>query len=132
MKIVLTVIGILASLTFVYAKGSTVSVIDFVSEGESANAPGVPFFVNEPLYPSGQSSVFGFVEAGDQDIVLMDNGFDRGFRVGMICQLLRQEAIVGEMILVEVRRDRAAGLITQLFDAVIQINDTIKIKTTRL
>ena len=93
---------------------------------------GVPLFVQSSLYPSGEGLVFGLAEASDQDIVLLDNGLDQGFRNGMICQVFRGEHLLGEIILVEVREDRSAGLITSLSgESPIRFNDLVKIKTVQ-
>lgn len=91
-----------------------------------------PLFVTMPLHPSGRSVVFGIAESGPADVVLLDNGQDQGFRTGMLCEITRDGQPVGEIILVEVRTDRAAGLITQLESGrVIRFGDKARIKTVQ-
>ena len=97
--------------------------------GEIVNGP---LFVSNSLFPSGRSVVFGIAECTKADVVLLDNGQDQGFRTGMLCEILREEQVIGEIILVEVRTDRAAGLITQLEPgSVIHFGDTARIKTVQ-
>lgn len=89
-----------------------------------------PLFVSYPLHPTGRTVVFGVAEATGTDVVLLDNGFDQGFRTGMLCDVRNDGEPVGEIILVEVRADRAAGLITRLEPGrVIRFGDAVRIKT---
>lgn len=91
-----------------------------------------PLFVSYPLFPTGRTMVFGVAAATGTDIVLLDNGYDQGFRTGMLCEITNAGDKVGEIILVEVRADRAAGLITQLEDQrVIRFGDAVRIKTAQ-
>lgn len=88
-----------------------------------------PLFVTYSLFPTGRSVVFGVAESETTDVVLIENGQDQGYRTGMICEVLNAEGKVGEIILVEVRSDRSAGLITQLEDnRVIRFGDDVRIK----
>lgn len=88
-----------------------------------------PLFVESTLFPSGRTIVFGVAETENADIVLLDNGLDQGFRTGMICEVLNAVGKVGEIILVDVRTDRAAALITQLEnDRLIRFGDAVRIK----
>ncbi|WOO43492.1 hypothetical protein [Rubellicoccus peritrichatus] len=88
-----------------------------------------PLFVSYSLFPTGRSVVFGVAESETADVVLIENGQDQGYRTGMICEVLNADGKVGEIILVEVRSDRAAGLITQLEDnRVIRFGDDVRIK----
>ena len=136
-KTVNTVISaLIVSLRLAVAQEGSVSVFEFVPEQPSAfenhKKEGVPLFVQSSLYPSGEGLVFGLAEASNQDIVLLDNGLDQGFRNGMICQVFRGEHLLGEIILVEVREDRSAGLITSLSgESPIRFNDLVKIKTVQ-
>lgn len=103
-----------------------------VSPVEQELGEGNPWFVMSPLYPSGKAIVLGVAEANTQDVVLLDNGYDQGFRHGMHCEVVRQKNIVGEIVLVDVRVDRAAGLILSLNEnATIQSNDLVRIKTVQ-
>ena len=91
-----------------------------------------PLFVSYPLFPTGRTMVFGVAAATGTDVVLLDNGFDQGFRTGMLCEITHAGDKVGEIILVEVRADRAAGLITELKDnRVIRFGDAVRIKTVQ-
>lgn len=116
------------------AQESSVSIVEFEPEQSpvSSQAGGVPLFVRSTIHPSGRALVFGLAQANEHDIVLLDNGYDQGFRTGMICEIYRTENLIGEIILVEVREDRAAGLITALHGSEpIRFNDLAQIKTVQ-
>jgi len=118
------------------AEESTVSVIEDVLANplakEAPREDSVPFFVQNSLYPTGEAIVFGLAEVSGQDIVLLDNGLDQGFRNGMMCEVFRGDRKIAEIILVEVRQDRAAGLILALQENnTIHFNDVIQIKTVQ-
>lgn len=116
-------------------EGSQVEVITFaqpetIEAAVPTEAPAArPLFVESTLFPSGRSVVFGVAETETSDVVLLDNGQDQGFRTGMICEVLNTEGKVGEIILVDVRADRAAALITQLENnQLIRFGDSVRIK----
>lgn len=91
-----------------------------------------PEFAEDTIYPSGQAVVFGVTANQAADIVILDNGLDQGFRVGMLCEVFREEATVGTIVLVAVEADRAAGLIVNLQPGrVIRFGDTARIKTVQ-
>lgn len=95
-------------------------------------AQGNPPYVNEALFPSGRSTVFGVAATRNADVVLLDNGFDQGFRVGMLCEVSRQGVPVGEIVLVEVKDNRAAALILNLQNnQQIKFGDVVRIKTVQ-
>lgn len=101
-------------------------VRDFQS-GESFERPA---FLSQPLHSSGRSVVFGVAETNVADVVVLDDGLDVGFRTGMICQVLRGDLLIAEIILAEVRPDRAAGLILSLSPGQsIRFGDEVRIKT---
>ena len=130
------IFALLMGVGLAVAQESSVSVFEFVPEQPPAvdnhEEGGVPLFVQSSLHPSGEALVFGLAEVSDQDIVLLDNGLDQGFRNGMICEIFRGERLLGEIILVEVRKDRSAGLIISLSgNNPIRFNDLVKIKTVQ-
>ncbi|WP_309399100.1 hypothetical protein [Cerasicoccus maritimus] len=91
-----------------------------------------PEFASSSIYPSGQAVVFGVTENKAADIVILDDGLDQGFRVGMLCDVLRGEVVVGTIILVAVEADRSAGLIVNLQPGrTIVFGDLARIKTVQ-
>ncbi|MGE9297121.1 MAG: hypothetical protein ACQKBV_12615 [Puniceicoccales bacterium] len=91
-----------------------------------------PEFAMTSIYPSGQAVVFGVTENKAADIVILDNGLDQGFRVGMLCEITRQDATIGSIILVAVEADRSAGLIINLQPgSKITFGDLARIKTVQ-
>jgi len=91
-----------------------------------------PEFAMSSILPSGEAVVFGVTENKAADIVILDNGLDQGFRVGMVCEIIRQERLIGTIILVAVEADRAAGLIINLQpDNTITFGDVARIKTVQ-
>ncbi|MEO0794732.1 MAG: hypothetical protein AAFX93_06205 [Verrucomicrobiota bacterium] len=92
----------------------------------------VPEFANSSIYPSGEAVVFGVTENKAADIVILDNGLDQGFRVGMLCEITREDTVVGTIILVAVEADRSAGLIVNLQPGrKIVFGDLARIKTVQ-
>ncbi len=83
------------------------------SEAEEAK-PELPGFLFEPFYASNSGVVYGVYSARHADLVLISGGFDAGFQSGMICRIQDGAGEVGEVILVEVRENCAAGLILEL------------------
>ncbi len=107
----------------------------FLAEGVAVGtgtAEGNPLFARQTLHPSGRSTVFGVAAARNTDVVLLNSGFDQGFRVGMLCEVLRQGIPVGEIALVEVKDSRSAALIINLENnQQIQFGDVVRIKTVQ-
>lgn len=91
-----------------------------------------PEFAASSIYPSGQAVVFGVTENKAADIVILDDGLDQGFRVGMLCEVMRDESVIGTIILVAVEADRSAGLIVNLQPGrKIVFGDLARIKTVQ-
>lgn len=108
-------------------------VVPALIESRESQRHDDPAFVTEPLHPGGQARVFGVADAGDADVVILDHGLNQGFRIGMVCRVSRGGRNIGEIILVEVRDDRAAGLILALQENFsIQSGDTARIQTLQL
>jgi hypothetical protein len=92
----------------------------------------VPAFVFEPLYASNTGSIFGIFETRHTDLVLVQGGFDAGFRNGMVCRVLRGPEDIGEVMLVDVRKRSAAAVIVRLeVGQVISPSDSVRIKTVK-
>ena len=92
-----------------------------------------PLFVNGPIYPAGSTTVFGVAGTPVTDVVILNNGLDEGFRMGMVCKVSRVDTAIAELILVDVRENRAAALILNLENGqAIRSGDDVKIKTITL
>lgn len=64
------------------------------------------------------------------DVVILDGGLEQGLRLGMVCRVTRGVRSIGELIIIESRSDRSAGLILELVeDSTIQAGDIARIKT---
>jgi len=91
-----------------------------------------PEFASSSIYPSGQAVVFGVTENKTADVVILDDGLDQGFRVGMLCDVVRDDVIIGGIILVAVEADRSAALIINLQPGrKIVFGDVARIKTVQ-
>ncbi|MGF1451573.1 MAG: hypothetical protein ACFB21_05805 [Opitutales bacterium] len=98
-----------------------------------AHGQSEPPFVYEPVLPSAETTVFGVASTEIADVVLLEAGLDQGFRSGALCQVFNGPDAIAEIILVEVRTDRAAGLITALTaNQTIESGDTVRLKATSL
>ncbi|MBC2593319.1 hypothetical protein H5P28_03495 [Ruficoccus amylovorans] len=119
--------------------GSAVSrAQDAAVEQGSADAPAKavaerPLFVENSIYPTGRTTVFGVAQTSVTDVVILNNGLDQGFRLGMVCQVSRSGQNVADLILVDVRGNRAAGLILNLESGeAIRSGDGVSIKTINI
>ncbi len=93
----------------------------------------LPLFLDKPIRSNSIAYVEEINVASSADIVLLNGGFDKGFGVGMICDIMADGKKSGEVILVEVKRSKAAGLILELTtDAVIKQGDLARTKTLNL
>ena len=64
------------------------------------------------------------------DLVVIDAGFEAGFRQGMVCSVTRAGEIVGELLLVDLRARTASALIFDLVSGVVlQPGDQVAVKT---
>jgi hypothetical protein len=90
----------------------------------------VPAFVEESLYSPNAAPVAEVMPTLAADVVLLDGGLEQGIRRGMVCRVSRGQRSIGELVIIESRSDRAAGLILKLVgDSIIQAGDMARIKT---
>jgi len=89
-----------------------------------------PSFVNESIYSSNAATVSTVVPSLAADLVILEGGLEQGMRLGMVCRVTRGRQSIGELIIIESRRTRSAGLILALVDnSTIQAGDIARIKT---
>lgn len=89
-----------------------------------------PAFVQASLYSSNAAPVAEVVPTLAADVVILDGGLEQGIRLGMVCRVTRSARSIGELIIIESRSDRSAGLILELVeDSTIQAGDIARIKT---
>lgn len=89
-----------------------------------------PSFVNESIYSSNAATVSTVVPSLAADLVILEGGLEQGIRLGMVCRVTRGRQSIGELIIIESRRTRSAGLILALVDnSTIQAGDIARIKT---
>ncbi|MEM9227698.1 MAG: hypothetical protein AAGA45_06990 [Verrucomicrobiota bacterium] len=111
--------------------GSTTAMGEAIIQ--NADRADRPYFVEGSIFPSGRTSVFGVAQTQVTDVVLLNSGLDEGFRLGMVCRVQRGDLSVADLILVDVRADRAAALILKLEpDQAIRSGDAVSIKTINL
>ncbi len=90
----------------------------------------VPAFVKESIYSPNAATVSTVVPALATDVVILDGGLEQGMRLGMVCRVSRGAQSIGELIIIESRSDRSAGLILELVDdSTIQAGDIARVKT---
>ena len=90
----------------------------------------VPAFVQGSLYSPNAAVVAEVVPTLAADVVILAGGSEQGLRRGMVCRVTRGPSEVGELIIIESRRDRSAGLILELVEiSTIQSGDIARIKT---
>ena len=75
------------------------------------------------------ASVAGVQATRVADVILLDGGFDRSLREGMVCRVVRGTADIAEVLLVEVRPNCSAALILSLrAGQAIQAGDVASVK----
>ncbi|MDG1242268.1 MAG: hypothetical protein P8R37_02090 [Opitutae bacterium] len=90
----------------------------------------VPAFVKESIYSPNAATVSTVVPSFAADVVILDGGLEQGMRLGMKCRINRGTQSIGELIIIESRSDRSAGLILELVDdSTIQAGDIARVKT---
>jgi hypothetical protein len=90
----------------------------------------VPAFVEESIYTPNAAAVATVEPSLAADVVMLDGGLEQGLRLGMVCRVTRDAQAIGELIIIESRSDRAAGLILKLVDdSTIQAGDIARVKT---
>ena len=90
----------------------------------------VPAFVNESIYSSNTAVVSVVESTYAADLVVLEGGLENGLRLGMVCRVLRDTKLVGELIIIESRSDRSAGLILSLTDGfILRAGDVAHVKT---
>jgi hypothetical protein len=90
----------------------------------------VPAFAQESLYSPNAAPVAEVIPTLAADVVILDGGLEQGLRLGMVCRVTRGVRSIGELIIIESRSDRSAGLILELVeDSTIQTGDIARIKT---
>lgn len=64
------------------------------------------------------------------DLVVLDAGFEAGFRQGMVCSVSRAGENIGELLLVDLRARTASALILDLVTGLgLQSGDRVVVKT---
>jgi hypothetical protein len=96
----------------------------------SVTSAEVPSFVKQSLHSSHAAPVAAVLPSLAADVVILEGGLAQGLRLGMICSVTRGPRAVGELIIIESRSDRAAGLILNLVnDSIIQAGDIARVNT---
>ena len=91
-----------------------------------------PAFVGEAIYQTGRTTVFGTAYSEGTAIVILEAGSAKGFRNGMLCDIYQGEKTKGNIILVEVMRERSVGLILDLASKqTIKFGDSVIIRTVK-
>ncbi len=89
-----------------------------------------PAFVNGPLHSPNAAQVQSLHEADKADFVILNNGALAGFDIGMVLTASRGNQTIGELLIIETVRDRAAALILSLTGGqTLQVGDSVRIKT---
>jgi hypothetical protein len=90
----------------------------------------MPGFVQESLHSPNTASVAEIIPSHAADVVILNGGLEQGIRLGMVCRVNRGTVEVGELIIIESRSNRSAGLILDLTENnFIQAGDIARIKT---
>lgn len=90
----------------------------------------IPSFVKSTLHSANTALVSEVLPTLSADVVLLKGGLEQGLRLGMVCRVSRGMKSIGELVIIESRSKRAAGLILKLDKgSAIQTGDIAQIKT---
>ena len=91
-----------------------------------------PGFVDGSVYSPNAATVSAVFSSLSADVVVLDGGLEAGLQTGMVCRVSRGNEAVGEMIIIESKSDRCAGLILTLVEnQLIQAGDQARVKTLK-
>ena len=117
------------SFTSTLSKLASLFLLGMLLAGSAVRAE-VPAFVKESIYSPNAATVSSVVPSLAADVVVLNGGLEQGMRLGMVCRVSRGFNSIGELIIIESRSDRSAGLILGLVDdATIQAGDIARVKT---
>ena len=89
-----------------------------------------PRFVQESLYSPNAAPIAEVLTSHSMDVVIVDGGSEQGLQRGMVCRVVRGFQDVGELLIIESKKNRAAALILELKEETfIQKGDIARIKT---
>jgi hypothetical protein len=76
------------------------------------------------------SAIIEIQNLSTADLVLVDAGFDSGLRLGMVCNVLRSNITLGQLLLVDIRYRSSTALIIQLNSGrTLELGDKVTVKT---
>ena len=94
-----------------------------------AQSDELPPFVGN-LEPSNRTVIAEIVPGSELDYVVLADGWYQGFQTGMRCEIRRDGAVLGELILARVRTDFSIALILVLGEGTeIGRGDLVTMKT---
>lgn len=96
------------------------------------NEGSAPAWALSGMEPSYEAVVAAITARDGVDYVVLDAGYEAGFRDGMACRVFRGEAELGTLILVGISDGRAVALITSLTGtSTLQSGDSVAVRTWR-
>lgn len=96
----------------------------------SAMASDIPGFIQVVPGQVPGASVAKVMDTRCGALVLIDRGNATGFRPGMILEIIQEDAVAGEIQVVETRENRSACVILSA-KSVIKAQDTVRAKLIR-
>ena len=92
----------------------------------------LPSFIDEGIHASYWAEVAAVLNETETAIVLLDNGLDAGFDVGMTASVYRGGESIARIVLVAVQAYRSAALILERDSArAIAVGDWVRLNTVR-
>lgn len=92
----------------------------------------LPSFIDEGIHASYQAEVASVLNESETAIVLLSNGLDVGFDVGMTASVYRGSESIARVVFVAVQAHRSAALILERDPAhAIEAGDWVRLNTVR-
>ena len=110
----------------------TLVAVWIASLSSALSAATLPSFIDEGLHASYRAEVASVINESETAIVLLDNGLDAGFDVGMTASVYRGTESIARVVLIAVQAHRSAALILER-DSVraIEAGDWVRLNTFR-
>lgn len=110
----------------------TFMVALIASSSSVLSATPLPSFIDEGIHATYQAEVASVLNESETAIVLLNNGLDVGFDVGMTASVYRGPESIARVVFVAVQAHRSAALILERDPTrVIKAGDGVRLNTVR-